>query len=537
MNRHNGLGVLFIAAIAACTPQRQSVDAFQLNLGAEPATLHPLNSTDSYSSAVHRYVLESLLDRDPDTNDWRSGLASKWEISQDGKIFSFQIRPEAVWSDGKPVTAEDVKFSFDAIFDPQFQTAHLRPYLEGLSKVEIVAEREVRFYAKETYFGNFDSAASLAVLPKHVYGDPRLDKAKWNRDVIGSGPYVLSKYDQGKSITLSKNPNWWGSKDPSRNGEWNFNRVRLKFVQDPSVSIEMLKKGEIDFEALGPEEFMAKTTGAGWGDRWIKVQTQNRSPKGFGFVGFNLRGSLFKDVKTRKALAHLFNRDLMIEKFLYGLSDKATGPWHRASVYASEKVEPIPFDSEAAAKLLESAGWKDADKNGLLERSAKNGSKEEFRFSLLLPTKEMEKYFTIFKEDLKKAGIDMTIQLVEWNAFLKLLDENKFDAVALGWGAGSVDIDPKQIWHSASDVKGGSNFIGYRNKEVDRLIDQARKTMEKEKRIPVLKKAFEIIAADVPYIFMFNSRYVFYAHTKRIKKPKDTFTYTIGQSYWSFQEK
>jgi microcin C transport system substrate-binding protein len=518
----------------SCSQQKRSSEAYQLNLSQEPATLHPLNSQDAYATQVQSYILESLLNRDVDTNDWEGELASKWEISKDGKVFTFELNPNAVWSDGKPVTAEDVKFSFDAIFDNQFQTAHLRPYYEGLSKVEIVAPGKVAFHAKETYFKNFESAAGLTVIPKHIYGDPKMDKTQWNRNLVGSGPYLLAKYEKGQSITLEKNPKWWGITDANRKDEYLIPKIRLKFVGDTSVSLEMLKKGEIDFDVLDPEDYVSKTKGDGWGSKWIKVQTQNRSPKGYGFVGFNLRNPLFQDVNTRKALAHLFNRDLMIEKFLYNLSDKAAGPWHKSSEYASENVQPIPFDTDAARKLFIQAGWKDEDKNGVLERTH-GGAKQELRWTLLLPTQEMEKYFTIFKEDLKKAGVEMSLQIVEWNAFTKILDENKFDAVALAWGAGSTDIDPKQIWHSSSSVKGGSNFIGYNNKEVDRLIDQARATMDKEKRIPILKKTFELIAADVPYIFMFNSRFIFYAHTKRVKKIKDTYNFGVGQKYWSLE--
>jgi microcin C transport system substrate-binding protein len=225
---------------------------------------------------------------------------------------------------------------------------------------------------------------------------------------------------------------------------------------------------------------------------------------------------------------------LMIEKFLYGLSEKATGPWHKASEYASEKVQPILFDPAKAQALLKEAGWTDSNNDGILDRKTSEG-KSDFRFTLYLPGQDSEKYFTVFKEDLKKVGIDMSIQIMEWSAFLKIMEDGKFDALTLGWGAGSSDIDPKQIWHSASAVKGGSNFIHYKNPEVDRLIDQARATMDKKARIPILKKVYELIADDVPYIFMFNSKYIFYVNTARVKRPKDTFNYGLGQRFWSLE--
>ena len=118
---------------------------------------------------------------------------------------------------------------------------------------------------------------------------------------------------------------------------------------------------------------------------------------------------------------------------------------------------------------------------------------------------------------------------------MKLLDERNFEAVRLAWGGGGVEIDLKQVWHSASSQGAGSNFINYSNPQVDKLIDQARTNYDRDKRIALLKKAYELIADDYPYIWFFNSRYTLYAHSLRIEKPKDTFVYGVGQQYWTIK--
>jgi len=151
---------------------------------------------------------------------------------------------------------------------------------------------------------------------------------------------------------------------------------------------------------------------------------------------------------------------------------------------------------------LAKAGWVDGDKDGVLE---KNGKK--FEFTLFFANKDNEKYYILYQEDLKKAGIKMNLQLLEWNALLKNVDEAKFDAIAMGWGGGAVDHDPKQIWHSASIGTGGSNFIGYKNAKVDTLIDKARTELNKQKRIPLYREIYREIAADAPYVFMFNDKF------------------------------
>ena len=157
-----------------------------------------------------------------------------------------------------------------------------------------------------------------------------------------------------------------------------------------------------------------------------------------------------------------------------------------------------------------------------------------FSFTLLNANKDFEKYLVLYQDDLAKADIRMEIKLLEWNTFITKLDEAQFDAVVLGVVRGSVDLDPKQIWHSSSAVKGGSNVIGYQNPEVDRLIDEARQELDKSKRIPLLQQVYRA-DMNAPYAFLFNSAAAAYAHTARLQKVRDTFTYDVGMDFWWIQ--
>ena len=272
-------------------------------------------------------------------------------------------------------------------------------------------------------------------------------------------------------------------------------------------------------------------TGKKWGKDVFKAKVQNKAPVNYSFIGWNLRNPLFKTKKTRKALYHLVNRNLMIEKFLFNLSLPATGPLFRQSDYANPNVKVVNFDPKKALKLLREDGWKDTDGDAVLDKMI-DGKKVKFSFTILEPLQDFMKYLTIFQQSAKEAGIEVKLKFVEWNTFIKLLDERKFEAVRLAWGGGSVDWDPKQIWHSDSIANGGSNFIGYSNKTVDKLIDKARVTLDRKKRIKVLRKVFKTIADDAPYVFFFNNKYKFYAHTKRMKREKDTYNYGVGLGYW-----
>lgn len=503
------------------------------NLGAEPPTLHPITSVDASAGKIASYVLDRLMDRDPDTYEFRPGLAEKFDVSKDGKEFLVTLRKDATFSDGKPVTAEDVKFSFDVYFDDAYQAFHMRPYLEGIAKAEIVNEFQVRFTTKETYFKNQEIISGLEILPKHFYGDAKTSIKK-NKVLLGSGPYTLASYEQGKRIILKRNPKWWGFSNPAQAKVHNFDEIHFRFIRGEEIELEMLKSGQLDTLFLTAEAYIKKTDGPVWTDAIRKFKVQNKQPQGSSFVAWNFKDPLFADVNTRKALGHLMNRELMNEKFRMGMSKLATGPWYQDSLYASPKVKPLEFSPEKARKLLKQAGWEDSDKDGILDKMI-DGKKVAFRFTLLNPTKDIEKYLTLYKEDLAKAGVHVDLQLLEWNTFIKLLEERKFQAMVLGWGGGSVDVDPKQVWHSASAVTGGSNFIDYKNPEVDKLIDLARSQLNRKDRIKTLQKVYEIIAADAPYTFMFNSKYYFYANRKQIATPKDTFIYDIGEDHWWLQ--
>jgi ABC-type transport system substrate-binding protein len=517
--------------VIACNQRPRQNVAYYTSLGSEPSTLNPISGqTEGATVAVLGYIFETLLDRDIDSYEWQPVLASKWEIADDKKTFTFTIRDGANWHDGKPITAEDVKFSFDILFQDKFNAAGIRSYYEGLQEVKVIDEKTVQFIAKDKYYKNFDRAAGMLIVPKHFYG---LDEKKsyFNNHLLGSGPYKLELRSRGNRILLTRNNDWWGFKEPGQK-EWNFEKIVLRFVKDPTVELEMLKKGSLDFISLRPDAYMKQTSGKEWGKTVHKVKTQNKAPNGFTFVGWNLNDPILKDKKVRLALSQLMNLELMIDKFEYNMSLQARGPVYPGSPYALKDINPIKFDPKAALQNLKDAGWKDTDGDNILDKVI-DGKKTKLSITILEPYEPYVKYLTIFKEDAKKAGVEINIKLIEWSSFVKLLDERNFQAVRLAWSA-SVDWEPKQIWHSQS-INGGSNFIGYNNKEIDKLIDEAREIHDMDERINVLNKVQRQIVDDVPYTWMITRATTLYGHTDRIKKEVESYNYGIGTSYWKFK--
>ena len=518
------------------TAQGKKGGVFQFNLGQQPTTLNPLSSTDYYASVVQGYIQESLATRNIDTYEWEPVLATSWETSEDGLTFTFKLREGVKWHDGKDLTAEDIKFTFDAIMDSEnkWKTAHSRPYFENFDKVVVVDKYTVQFVAKVKYFRNFSVAAGFSPVPKHIYEDlSEKNKKKLNKTLVGTGPYMLDRYRRGKDITLKANPNYWAKGTAEFEKKYNFSKVLMRFIKDGTIAITRAEKGEIDYLGLSPEEFMKKANGDRWGVEIFKKQVRNKAPSGYGYIGWNLRNPMFKSKKTRLALYHLINRQLMNEKFNFGLNDLATGPLYKRSKYANPDIKPVEYNPKKALKLLKEDGWKIGDGNIL--QKVIDGKPVKLSFTILEPNKEFVKNLTIFKEDALKAGVDVKIKFIEWTSFIKLLDERKFEAVRLGWSGGAIEWDPKQIWHS-DFAASGSNFVGYSNPKVDKLIDEARVTLDEDKRTKILRKVYKMIADDVPYAFFFNSKFSHYAHTKRMKMEKNTYTYGIGLDYWWIQK-
>ena len=500
-----------------------------LRLSAQPESLHPVRASDAFSNIIHKKTMETLLERSIKTNLLEPSLAEKWEISSDYKTYTFYLRKNTFWHDGKPVTAEDAVFSLTAHKDVKYGGAHHISYFENIEGAEALSQHAVKFYAKKKYFGSFEKLSTfLKIIPKHIYEGKT---EGLNRVLVGSGPYKFSSWDGNKKIVLTKNQNWWGLS--VKKGQYNFKNIVYRIIKDSQDTLLRMEQDQLDYIGLSSESYFKRTSRPPWGKTILKKRVKNLAPKAFSFIGWNLQKSLFKDKKVRRALSHLMNRKLMNDKFHNNSLNLAAGPVYQQSEYADPSVKPIDFSPKKALELLRQAGWSDSDKNGFLDKK-ENGKIKEFRFTLIYTSKDSEKYFTIYQQDLKKSGIDMSLRMLDWTPFLKAVDDRNFSALSLAWQAEDVEWHPKQILHSKSIQNRGSNFVGYSNPEVDRLIDASNTEMNREKRVLMLRKVYRLIAEDQPYSFMFSPKYSFYAHSKRVFVEKPTYKYGVGFRFWRF---
>ena len=520
------------------SPKATRGGTFNYNLRAAPQHLNPLSAKDYYSGVINSFMVESLGVRNMDTYEWEPLLASSWNVSPDGKTFTFELRKGVRWHDGKELTAKDVKFTFDALTDPEnrYQAAHIRPFYDSIAGARVINPYKIQFTTRSQYFGNFKVLAGMPIVPEHIYKDTSKENVrKLKKMTFGSGPYKFKQFKRGKYAEMVSNPDWWGRNIPQFQGRHNYKKVRIRFISEKEMAIRRLVRGDLNFLELREEDYYKKTSGAKWGKSVFKVQYSNQGGKSVGSLGFNLKHKFLKNKNVRKALYHLLNREKMIEKFLYGNALLATGPWYRQSIYADPDVTPILYDPTRAKSLLKKEGWEDSDGDKILDKVI-DGVKTPLSFTLLEPHEEFMKYLTIFKQDAKKVGVDIVLKRIDWGSFIKLLDEKKFEAFRVTWGGG-IEIDPKIIWHSSSSAVGGYNFVSYKNEEVDRLIDRGRRIDDKNKRAKIFKKVYRLIAEDLPYLFFFNAKSGFYAHTGKIKRVVDTYQYKVGfKTHWWLEQ-
>lgn len=466
-------------------------------LGAEPAHLNPLLDTaDAYVSQMTEGVFESLLERDYETLELKPLLAESYEISEDHLSYTFKMRKDATFSDGTPVTAQDVIFTFDTIRDPKNETADLRNYYQDVEKAELLDDYTIRFTCNKPYFRHLDMLSGLPAFPKHIYGTGDFNTHPNNRQPVGSGPLVFDSWETNQQIAFKRNDNYW-----RKDKQPHIGRRVYKIITDDNAAFQVLERQELDLMGMVPEQWVNRTNRPEFEAKFNKLEYW--APSGYvgaySYIAWNERTPRFEDKRVRRALTMLLNRQLILDKIFYGLGKVVSGGAASTSSEYDTSIQPWPFDPEAAKKLLDEAGWTDSDQDGVRD---KNGQPFTFEFLMPAGSHEIEQMATVYKEEIERAGIQMTVRPLEWATFLQNLTQRKFDAITLSWAI-PVDQDPYQVWHSSQTEK-GSNYPGFKNEEVDRLLEQARTEFDRGARNKLYKRWHAILHEEQPYTFLFH---------------------------------
>ncbi len=500
-----------------------SVNSFGNNL----KTLTPLVSSDAYSSQVQANVLETLLARDPETLEWTGLIAKAWQVSDDGLVITFQLREDVTFSDGVPLTADDVEFTFKFIMTEEIEAPGLRAVLDKIGSIKATGKYEVVVTYTEPYFRAMELAGSISIMPKHFY-EPYLEKTQeYNESkaaLLGSGPYQLKNAkdwtpDQG-TVELVRNERYWGDVQPT------YNRLLWKIIQNESANLTTYRNGGLDAYGVFPGSAKPAEYEKLKEDQQIKAKSQifNYMPSvaGYSYLAWNQKlddkATFFADPKVRLAMTYLTDRQRIIDDIYLGYAEPAISPFSPRSKQHNPALVPRKYDLEKAQALLKEAGFSDRDGDGVIENEA--GQVFEFKLTYFHAKEVTQRMVLLLKDIYALAGIKLIPSPQEWPVMLDQLNNKTFEAITIGWSSG-LETDIYQMLHSSQTKVNGDNFINYHSPKLDKLIDEARSTVDEKKRMPLWQQAEQVIYDEQPYTFLFRKQTLSF-YDKRIRNLQQT---------------
>lgn len=469
-----------------------------VRINANPPSLDPLLDSDWWTSRIARHnLLETLVQSDPrDHPRYRPipALATSWEVSEDRLVYTFHLRDGVRWHDGRPFTSRDVKFTFDRILDPDVRAMHVRQSFVDLASVATPDERTVVLRFRKPFVWVLEKLAGVPILPAHAfegYEGPKFNTAPYHRAPIGTGPFRFVSFEDAKAITFERNDEYWGKK------AW-VDRVVYRIVPEPNVAQQLLLRGEIDLDiSLTAEQYVKLAWEPKVVERYHRVKYFENA---FAWIGWNNRRELFRDARVRRALAMLLDRETVRTGLYEGLPELANCVFYHLGPGCDPATKVPDFDPEGAMRLLEEAGWRDTDGDGILDKDGR-----PFRFTMTIPSGNPvnEAVVLLYKQQLYRAGIEMELQKIEWSVYAARLRSQQFDACMLQWVSSDAEIDPFQIWHS-SQVDGGSNYVGFVHPEIDRLAERVRSTFDPDERQAIYRRFNQLVIDEQPLLPIFH---------------------------------
>jgi microcin C transport system substrate-binding protein len=483
-------------------------------------------SNSYFNYGITNMAYESLLAIDPSTLNYVPSLATHWQISPDKMTYRFRMNPNAKFSDGTPVTAEDVLATYDFMLDKTLQDPSAQMTYSKLERPIAESKYIVSVKSKVLNWRNFLYFSSLAIRPAAILKMTNGDKylKEYNFKLLpGSGPYTIREEDinKGSSIIARRRPDYWNAKARANVGMYNFDELRFSVVRDEKLIFEKFKKGDLDFYVAQIAQEWVQETNFDSVERGLvqKRKVFNSQPWGVQGFAFNTRRTPFDDVRIRKAFTLLTNRQLMIEKLAFNeyVPDNSYFP---ASIYENSDNPKNLYDPQAALKLLAEAGWKDRDSQG---RLVKNG--QPLTVEVMYTTKSFEKYLTLYQEDLRKVGIQLNLRLVTPETAFKLQNgDRQFQLALTAWG-GLVFPNPEtQFGSMLADQKNNNNITGFKNPRVDELDKRYDVSFDTQERIKIVREIDGLVANDYQYVLLWTGPFTRVLYWNKFGTPK---------GYWS----
>jgi len=459
--------------LAACLPSPQPnrpSGYLTIALESNPTNLDPRYATDTNSVRIERLLFNSLT-RTDEHSRFQPDLAEHWEAIDD-LTYLFHLKKGITFHNGKPLTAADVKFTYESVLDPNNRSPRRGP-LQPLKAVEPIGPYQILFRLSAPY-APFLENSTLGIVPAGTPG------AAQEKGLIGSGPFSLEEFSPGERVVLKANPSYWKGR-PSISG------LVFKIIPDAIVRALEFKKGTVDFIQNDIEPDMLP---------WLKKNTDasilTHQGTIFQYIGMNLDHPILKIPEVRQAIAYAIDRESIIRHLWKGMATPATGLLFPSHWAYEPSVPRFPYDPEEAKRLLDRAGLTDPDGDGPLPR---------FKLSFKTTTLDLRRRIAeAFKEQLARVGIELEVRSYEWGTFYGDIQKGNFHLYSLSWvGINDPDIY-FTLFHSRSIPPSGNNRGRYRNPEIDQLLEEGRRSSNLEERKRIYGRVQKILALDLPAI-------------------------------------
>lgn len=434
----------------------------------------------------------------------RDKLSELLAVGEHNPVVTFFLHSGVRWHDGVPFTAEDVKFTYQALVDPRNASPRSSSF-EGIKSVEVLDELTARVTYKRLYAPAIIDW-QIGIIPKHSLDDAGLSREKkqsatskaerealsirnsvFNRSPIGTGPFRFAEWRQDQFIRLARNDDYWGRKAE-------YQELFFRVIPDYLTMELEFQAGALDrYEALPHQAARYRKNAA--------YHVLDRRRGYYSYIGYNTRRPLFQDARMRRALGMAIDVDSVIKYVLSGEGKRSTGPFYSNTPFNDPSLQPLRYDPQAALALLAELGWK-KNARGMLE---KDGKPLEFTLVTNNGNPQRKAILTIAQEAWRKLGIDCKIQTFEWTVFLEdFIHKLNFDAVVLAWVGGDINPDKYQLWHSSQAGPFQLNFSGYKNPRVDALIEAIREEYDFDKQVSLTHQVHRLIAEDQPFTFLYE---------------------------------
>jgi peptide/nickel transport system substrate-binding protein len=453
-------------------------------LDSDPTTLRWVQAADRPTAQVGRLVADSLVALDLDLT-FRPRLASRWEFSDDHKVLTLYLREDVRWHDGTPLTADDVTFTYELAMDPATGAGRYASLFAQVRSVKALDPLTVQVTHSEPAVTALQGWEALLILPRH-----RGESAGTERRVLGTGPFRLEEWKTGRELTLVAHDDYWG-------GRPHLDRIVFRIIPDAHTRFEALRTGEIDLTSVAPADWpIARSLPSDGPLHFLRFQYRKVY-----FIAWNGDGSnpFFADPRVRRAMTHALDRQGFVDTVLHGLGRVATSTFVPGTWAHHAGSQPLPYDREESARLLQQAGWSDGDGDGIRDRDG-----QAFRFTLHVYSQDAnaQRLAELLQDSLRRLGIAMEIRRLELAAFLQHLRGRDFQAQMSAWTL-DADPDPFDFWHS-SQTPSGANYAGYADAEMDRLCEEGRREFDPGRRAALYAEVQELLQRDQPFTFLYH---------------------------------